>query len=170
LKLGKTLTKDDVVVAIICDTGERYLTKHHSDEWLKEQHLLDDERLTVKTALAVKSNAKGIPSLISIGPDATIEEALHLMQEYEISEIPVIDNGISVGTLRENKLMAKVIADRSLLSSTVKTVQEEPMPILDASEDVHSAIALLKTHHAILVSDYGSLSGVLSRHDIIDFL
>jgi predicted transcriptional regulator len=92
------------------------------------------------------------------------------MQAYEISEIPVIENGISVGTLRENKLMAKVIADRSLLNSTVKTVQEEPMPILDASEDVHSAIALLKTQHAILVSDYGSLSGVLSRHDIIDFL
>ena len=60
LKLGKTLTKDDIIVAIICDTGERYLTKHHSDEWLKEQHLLDDERLTVKTALAVKSSSKDI--------------------------------------------------------------------------------------------------------------
>jgi len=170
LKLGKTLTKDDVVVAIICDTGERYLTKHHSDEWLKEQHLLDDERLTVKTALAVKSNSKDIPKLISISSDATVEQALQLMQEFEISEMPVIDNGVSVGTLRENKLMAKVIADRSVLASSVSSVQDVPMPILDAGEDVHSAIALLKHHHAILVSDYGSLSGVLSRHDIIDFL
>lgn len=170
LKLGKTLTKDDIVVAIVCDTGERYLTKHHSDEWLKEQHLLDDERLTVKTALAVKSNSKAIPKLISISSDATVEQALQLMQEYEISEMPVIDNGISVGTLRENKLMAKVIADRSVMSALVKQVQEEPMPILDATEDVQSAINLLKTHHAILVSDYGSLSGVLSRHDIIDFI
>jgi predicted transcriptional regulator len=131
---------------------------------------LDDERLTVKTALAVKSNSKAIPKLLSISSDATVEHALQLMQEYEISEMPVIDNGISVGTLRENKLMAKVIADRSVLSALVKQVQEEPMPILDATEDVQSAINLLKTHHAILVSDYGSLSGVLSRHDIIDFI
>ena len=170
LKLGKTLTKDDIIVAIICDTGERYLTKHHSDEWLKEQHLLDDERLTVKTALAVKSSSKDIPKLLSISSDATVEQALQLMQEYEISEMPVIDNGISVGTLRENKLMAKVIADRTVLSALVKQVQEEPMPVLDATKDIQSAISLLKTHHAILVSDYGSLSGVLSRHDIIDFL
>ena len=66
--------------------------------------------------------------------------------------------------------MAKVIADRTVLSALVKQVQEEPMPVLDATKDIQSAISLLKTHHAILVSDYGSLSGVLSRHDIIDFL
>ncbi|MFM7157760.1 MAG: cysteine synthase [Bacteroidota bacterium] len=169
LKLGKTLTKNDVIVAIICDTGERYLTKHHSDEWLKEQHLLDD-RLTVKTALAVKSNVKSIPTLISIDPDATVEQALQLMQEFEISEMPVIEHGVSVGTLRENKLMAKVIADRNVLSSSVKEVQEDPMPIIDGGDDIQQAITALKTHHAILVSEYGALSGVLSRHDIIDFI
>lgn len=170
LKVGKNLTENDIVVAIVCDTGERYLTKHHSDEWLKEQHLLDEDRLTVKTALAVKSNTRHIPSLISLSSDATVEQALQLMQTYEISELPIINEDKVVGTVRENKLMSKVISNRDILHSLIADVQEDPMPIIDSHDDIHSAINALKQYHAVLVSDYGKIAGVLSRHDILDFV
>ena len=170
LKVGKNLTEKDIVVAVICDTGERYLSKHHSDEWLKEQHLMDENRMTVKTALSVKSNKRNIPTLISLNSSSTVEQALQLMQEYEISELPIIDNDIAVGTVRENKLMSKVLSDRAILQAGIIDVQEEPMPIIDSQEEIQVAINALKQHHAILVSDYGKLAGVLSRHDILDFV
>ena len=170
LKIGKNLTEKDIVVAIICDTGERYLTKHHSDEWLKEKHLLDEDKMSVKTALSVKSNQRLLAHLLSISPEATVEQALHLMQENEISELPVFDNGNPIGTVRDNKLMAKVIADRSFLVKQIAEIMENPMPIIDSHADIQSAIIALKDNHAVLVSDFGKITGILTRHDILEFI
>jgi cystathionine beta-synthase len=170
LKIGKNLTEKDIVVAIICDTGERYLTKHHSDEWLKEKNLLNEDKMSVKTALSVKSNQRLLAHLLSISPDDTVEQALQLMQENEISELPVFDNGKPIGTVRDNKLMSKVIADRSFLAKQISEIMEIPMPIIDSHADIQTAIIALKDNHAVLVSDFGKITGILTRHDILEFI
>jgi cystathionine beta-synthase len=170
LRIAKLLPKDAVVVTIICDTGERYLTKHHSDEWLKEKDLLDVDRMSLKMAVQGKSISKNTPLLVTVKQEQTVEEALALMNEYEISEIPVVDNDRIVGTLRENKLMAKVISNRTTLHDSVETAMEEPMPVLDAHEDVKSGIDVLREYPALVVMEFGRPLGVLSRHDVLEYL
>ena len=46
LRVASTLDENAIVVFIVCDTGEHYLTKHHSDEWLKEKRLLEPQKIT----------------------------------------------------------------------------------------------------------------------------
>ena len=141
LRVAKLLPKEAVVVSIVCDTGERYLTKHHSDEWLKEKDLLDENiEFMIRDAVAAKRNRGDLPSLVSVPSQATVQEALSLMSSYELSEIPVIDDGAVVGTVRENKLMAAVIDDRSRIDQSVSTIMEGPATILDAHEDIAKAI------------------------------
>ncbi len=169
LKVAKTLPKEAVVVVIICDTGERYLSKHHSDEWLKEKDLLDVD-ISLKMAVQGKSASKNIPPIVSVSPTQTVEEALNLMSSYELSELPVVEADKVVGAVRENKLMGKVIESRDAMAVSISEIMEEPMPVLDANENIQSGIAKLKEHPAVVVREFGRLIGVLSRHDVLGYL
>ncbi|MBI3258351.1 MAG: pyridoxal-phosphate dependent enzyme [Ignavibacteriae bacterium] len=169
LRVAKTLPKEAVIVVIICDTGERYLTKHHSDEWLKEKDLLEVD-ISLKMAVQGKSASKNIPPIVSVSPNQTVEEALQLMSNYELSELPVVEGDKVVGAVRENKLMGKVIENRDAMAALISETMEEPMPVLDAHEDIQSGIAELKEHPAVVVREFGRLIGVLSRHDVLGYL
>lgn len=92
------------------------------------------------------------------------------MSSFEVSELPVVEHDKVVGAVRENKLMAKVIENREAMSLPVRELMEEPMPVLDASEDIQVGIATLKLHPAIVVREFGRLIGVLSRHDVLGYL
>lgn len=170
VKVAKLLPADAVVVAIVCDTGERYLTKHHSDEWLTEKNLLEQDRFMIRDVIAAKRTRGTLPSLVSLPSTATVNEALSLMSSYEVSDLPVVDGDTLVGTTREAKLMSAVIGDRLVLERPVADLMEQPAPIVDAHEHVQAAIGMLKTSPMIVVSEFGRLSGVLTRHDVLEYL
>lgn len=171
LRVAKLLPANAVVVAIVCDTGERYLTKHHSDEWLKEKDLFDDNAtFMLRDALAAKRTRGTLPGLVSVSPLATVQDALSLMSSYELNEIPVIDGDELVGTLRENRLMAAVIENRMVIEQPVKSLMEAPSPMLDAHKDISEAINNLKNVPMIVVTEFGKPTGVLTRHDVLEYL
>lgn len=170
LQVAKTLPSDAVVVAIICDTGERYLTKHHSDEWLNEKDLLENDRLILRDVVSAKRTRGVLPALVSLPSHSTVQEALSLMSSYEVSDLPVIDGDKLVGTIRESKLMGAVIQDRLVIERPVSEFMEAPSPIVDAHEDIHAAIQLLRNTPMIVISEFGRLSGVLTRHDVLEYL
>lgn len=170
LRVAKLLPKEAVVVAIICDTGERYLTKHHSDDWLKQNNMIDVDRMTLKMLLEEKHSSKTLPPLVSVKPSTLIKECLDLMNKYEISSLPVLDEaGKPAGSVRDNRLMAKVLEDRNALDASISDVMEESMPVLDAQTDVKVAIERLRQSPAILVGDFGRIIGIVSRHDVLRY-
>lgn len=170
LKVAKDLPKEAVVVAIVCDTGERYLSKHHSDEWLQEKDLLSTDKLTVRDVLSHKKSRGTLPAIVSLPPQATVQEALSLMESYEVSEVPVIDHDAVCGVVRESKLMSAVLNDRQIISQTVTDYMEGACPTIDSHADVQAAITQLKGSPIIVVSEFGRLSGVLTRHDVLAYL
>lgn len=170
LRVAKLLPASSCVVAIVCDTGERYLTKHHNDEWLQEKNLLDAQRILLRDVVHTKRSKTSVPSLVSIPPDATVQEALSLMSSYEVSDMPVVDNGALAGTIRENKLMAAAIANPRVLEQTLEAYLEPAVPILNATDDLQSAITELKAVPMVCVQEFGRLMGVITRHDILAYL
>jgi len=170
LQVARLLPKEAVVVAIICDTGERYLTKHHNDEWLKEKDLLSNDRLMIRDVLAAKRSRGTLPSIVSVSSSASVHEALALMGSYEVSDVPVIDNDELVGTVKETKLMGAVISDRSVIEQNITSFMDRPSPIMDAHGDIQSAIIALKDAPMIVVAEFGRITGVLTRHDVIGYL
>lgn len=170
LQVARLLPKEAVVVAIICDTGERYLTKHHNDEWLKEKDLLSNDRLMIRDVLAAKRSRGTLPSIVSVSSSASVHEALALMGSYEVSDVPVIDNDELVGTIKETKLMGAVINDRTVIEQSISSFMDRPSPIIDAHGDIHSAIVALKDAPMLVVAEFGRITGVLTRHDVIGYL
>ncbi len=169
IRVAERAPEGSVIVTLICDTGERYLTKHHSDEWLKEKRLLTTERLTIGVIADLKK-AK-IQKLVSIAPHDSVREAIRVMDESGISQLPVIDSeGKSVGAVRESRLMSKALEDRDTLEAPIIDVMEESFPVVEDSADTKSVVALLKSSPAVLIEEFGRVTAIVTRHDVLEYL
>ncbi|MDX6484295.1 MAG: cystathionine beta-synthase, partial [Gaiellaceae bacterium] len=167
LKVAQGLDESGLVVFIVCDTGEHYLSKHHSDEWLKEKRLLEPKRMNAGLISSTKA-AGDRPRVLSIAPTATVAEALAQMDKYGVTQMPVIEEGKSVGSVRENRLLAKVLGDRDLLGATVSQLMEQGFPDIDVDASSAEVTRLLRRHPAVLVEEFGRITGIITRHDMLD--
>jgi cystathionine beta-synthase len=166
IQVARVLGKDDVVVFIVCDTGERYLSKFHSDEWLKEKRLLGVEKMTLGLLTQLKQS--DTPSLVSVSPKNRVADALHLMNSHGLSQLPVLDEGRSVGSLREGRLMAKLLSNRELMQQPVSDVMDKGFPVVSEDVGVESAVKYLKDSPALLVEEFGRITGIVTRYDVLD--
>jgi cystathionine beta-synthase len=158
-----------LVVTILCDTGERYLSKVFNDEWMQENQMLDAPRTTVEQLLERRHPTA--PPLVSVAPAAAVRQALNLMSTWGVSQIPVVEDGRSVGGLVEGTLMTKALAQPSLLDRPVREVMESPFPEVDATFSTDRLGAMLtRESPAALVRKDGKLIGIVSRYDVLQQL
>ncbi|MEO8664456.1 MAG: cysteine synthase [Ignavibacteria bacterium] len=169
LEVAKKLGKDDVLVFIVCDTGERYLSKYHSDDWLREKRLLKPENLVVGQVFQTKRST-GVPEIVSVKSSDKVFEALEMMDKYNLSTIPVIDGPECVGSLRESNIIEKVINDRNVSGREVKDIMDKKLPILDFDTAFPKALDMLHKENAILISQHSDIKGILTRYDVLDFV
>jgi cystathionine beta-synthase len=167
LRIARDLDEDAVVVFIVCDTGEHYLSKHHSDEWLKEKRLLEPQKITAGLISGTKA-VNAPQSLVSVAPPDKLSEALAQMNELGLTQIPVLEEGRPVGSLRENRVLAKVVRNRHLLDAPVSEVMEASFPIVDVDASAQEVTQQLQTSPAVLVEEYGRIVGIITRHDVLD--
>jgi cystathionine beta-synthase len=167
LKVAENLTENDIIVFIVCDTGERYLSKFLSDEWMKEKRLLGEERMTLGLLNELKTHAGG-PRLVAVTPETTVGEALDLMNSHGLSQAPVIEGGKSVGSFRDHRVMAQLLDNRDLLQAPVTQVMDAPFPVVNENVEVARAKQYLKSSPAVLVEEYGRIVGIVTRHDVLD--
>jgi cystathionine beta-synthase len=158
-----------LVVTILCDTGERYLSKVFNDEWMQENQMLEAPRMTVEQLL--QRRPAGAPPLVSVAPSAAVRQALNLMSTWAVSQIPVIENGESLGGLIEGTLMTRALTQPSLLDRPVREVMEAPFPEVDATSPTDRVGAMLtRESPAALVRKEGKVIGIVSRYDVLQQL
>lgn len=158
-----------VICVLLCDTGERYLSKVFNDEWMRENQLLDAERRTASSLLAAKAN--GGPQLVTVSPPQTVRQALNLMETYGVSQLPIVDGGDCVGSVSEGPLMARVIADPKTLDQPVREVMEAPFPVVDPQFPVERFSEILSRETpAVLVRENGKLAGIVTRYDMLHYI
>ena len=167
LELARELDSSDAcIVTILCDTGERYLSKVFNDEWMQENQLLDRPQATVEQILARRSPEA--PALVSVAPAAAVRQALNLMSTWGVSQIPVVDEGKSVGGLAEGTLMTRALSQPALLDRPVREVMDPPFPVVDAGFATDRLAAMLtRESPAALVQKDGELIGIVSRYDLL---
>ncbi len=167
LRVARTLDETAIVVFIVCDTGEHYLSKHHSDEWMKEKQLLEPQKITAGLISGTKG-PRAPESLVTVEPDESVGQLLAKMSELGITQLPVVEDGRSVGSVRENRILAKVLANRELLEAPVSAVMEQSFPIVDVDASAAEVTRKLQESPAVLVEEYGRLTGIITRHDVLD--
>lgn len=158
-----------LIVCILPDTGERYLSKMYNEEWMRENRLLEPERLTVRELVTRKDGAA--PPLVSVAPGTKTREALSLITEYDISQLPVCDDNNCVGAIAESTLMARIIEDPAVLDRPVETMMDAALPVVEGETPLAAAGRLLtRQNPAVLVRVDGKLGGIVTRYDMVRYL
>jgi cystathionine beta-synthase len=167
LKVATDLDEDSIVVFIVCDTGEHYLTKFHSDEWMKEKLLLEPQRISA--GLIVETKNGGAPTdLIYVGPTETVAEALEKMNASGVTQLPVLEDHHSIGSLRESRVLTKLLQDKELLSSPVSGVMDESFPVMEVDTNLNEIKKKLQKHPAVLIEDFKRITGIITRSDVLE--
>jgi len=164
-----------VIVVLLPDSGRGYLTKVFNDDWLAQYGFLpaSGDR-TVGEVLRAKSGE--IPALVHTHPNETIAEAVHILREYGVSQMPVVRAEPPVmaaevaGSVSERVLLDALFAGQAKLADQVEAHMSEPLPTVGANADVSEAVEALEHVDALLVQEDGRPVGVLTRQDLLGFL
>lgn len=167
MQLKDKFTKDDVVVVIFHDHGSRYLAKMFNDEWMRDRGFLEAAKPTARTII----ESRGKSQLLSLPVTAQVEDALALITENDISQIPVFDGNEIVGSINESSLLMKLIKNGDLKNETLKAVMDGPLPTvgMDATIDEIST-KITKEQGAVIAQDMGGNNHIISKYDIIKAL
>lgn len=158
-----------LVVTFLCDTGERYLSKVYNDEWMQENQLLDAPSTALDAVLGRKRGAA--PVLVSVAPGMSVREAIGLMSLHDVSQLPVMEGTVCVGSVAESQLTVRALADNKVLDRAVVDVMEAPFPMVDSEQPVEQVAKLLsKANRAVLVKRAGVVQGIVTRFDVLEFL
>jgi cystathionine beta-synthase len=168
LRYARRLTSEHLVVALGCDTGRNYLSKFFDDDWLAENHLQFDLQPTHSLADLLKT--RGARHLVTISPDATAAEAIELMQSAGISQLPVLQDGKSVGSVQEVTL-ARVLHDNSDPGKVpVGEIMAKPLPQVDSLVHLDEAYRLLLSGNTgVLAVANGKVIDIVTRIDLIHY-
>ncbi|MBL0891559.1 MAG: pyridoxal-phosphate dependent enzyme [Gemmatimonadaceae bacterium] len=160
---------DALVVTFLCDTGERYLSKVFNDEWMRENQLLDAPMQSIESVLGSKDATA--PAIVSVTPGATVRQAIRLMALHNVSQVPVMDGAVCVGSVAESQLTSRSLADAKVLDQTVSDVMDQPFPVVEAEAPVDSVAKLLsKSNRAVLMRKNGVVQGIVTRYDVLEHL
>ena len=163
------MKENEVMVVLLPDTGERYLSKVYNDDWMRENGFLTPDRVTVKYVL--QNKAKTVQQLITIDSSATVQTALDLFKQHDVSQLPVLEKGKPVGTILDNALLTAVLSDKSKLNDTVKSLMEPAFPVIGSSSPIEHAIDFLKKKDsAVLIEEDQHIVGILTRYDVIEYM
>jgi cystathionine beta-synthase len=169
--------KDAVIVVLLPDSGRGYLTKVFNDEWLGQYGFASGHETTVQTVGEVLRGKSGqLPDLVHTHPNETIAEAVAILQEYGVSQMPVVRAEPPIvaaevaGSVSERSVLDALFAGNARLTDSVEQHMSPPLPTIGSTEDARDAVKLLESADAVLVHEDGKPVGVVTRQDLLAYL
>jgi len=180
LKVAEEAGPDSLVVVLLPDGGRGYLSKIFNDAWMSSYGFLRTrldgsiEQPTVGDVLRGKSGQ--LPDLVHTHPSETVRDAIGILREYGVSQMPVVGAeppvmaGEVAGSVSERELLSAVFEGRANLADAVGTHMSPPLPIIGAGEQVSALAKTLRDLDAVMVVEEGKPVGVITRYDLLGFL
>ncbi|WP_411720025.1 cystathionine beta-synthase [Mycetocola sp.] len=176
LKAARELGPDDVVVVLLPDGGRGYLAKIFNDRWMRSFGFLDDSAGERTVGDIVRARSGDLPPLLHVSPTDTVQDAIRVMAEHGVSQLPVLSAeppvvmGEVLGAVSESSLLESVFSGDAKLTDAVATVNQPPLPVIGSGETLVAAREALKASDALMVAHDGKPLAVLTRQDLLTFL
>jgi cystathionine beta-synthase len=180
LRVAAEAGPDSLVVVLLPDGGRGYLSKIFNDSWMSSYGFLRtplDGTLpepTVGDVLRGKSG--GLPDLVHTHPSETVRDAIGILREYGVSQMPVVGAeppvmaGEVAGSVSERELLSAVFEGRAQLADAVALHMSPPLPLIGAGDQISAAATALRDVDAVMVVEDGKPVGVITRHDLLGYL
>jgi cystathionine beta-synthase len=180
LRVAEREGPDAGVVVLLPDGGRGYLSKVFNDAWMSSYGFLRSrldgsiEEVTVGHILRRKSGE--LPDLVHTHPSETVRDAINILREYGVSQMPVVGAeppvmaGEVAGSVSERDLLSAVFEGRAKLADAVGDHMGAPLPLIGSGELLSTAAKTLRDYDALMVVEDGKPIGVLTRHDLLGSL
>ncbi|MEU3963730.1 cystathionine beta-synthase [Streptomyces buecherae] len=179
LRVAEHLGPDDVVVVLLPDSGRGYLSKIFNDEWMADYGFLEEAGPAVRVGDVLRGKEGGLPSLVHMHPEETVGEAIEVLREYGVSQMPIVKPGAGhpdvmaaevIGSVVERELLDALFAQRAALTDPLEKHMSPPLPQVGSGEPVSDLMAVLGAADAAVVLVEGKPTGVVSRQDLLAYL
>jgi cystathionine beta-synthase len=169
LRLAKDLGPEVFIVALMPDTGMRYLSKVYNDEWMRERGYVESSvPITAAEVVSAKKSAGKVRELIIARPYQTVFHALKTMQEQDISQIPVFEENLLIGTVYEDQILTLALQGKDLRKLVVREVMSKPMPRVPKNAPVERITYILSHENpAVFVEMGDSKFEILTKYDLM---
>jgi cystathionine beta-synthase len=180
LKVAEEAGPDALIVVLLPDGGRGYMAKIFNDAWMSSYGFLrsrldgSTEQATVGDVLRRKSGE--LPDLVHTHPSETVRDAIGILREYGVSQMPVVGAeppvmaGEVAGSVSERELLSAVFEGRAKLADAVSEHMSPPLRMIGAGEVVSAAGKALRDWDALMVVEEGKPVGVITRYDLLGFL
>jgi cystathionine beta-synthase len=175
LAVAREASPEDVIVVILPDGGRGYLSKIFNDAWMTEYGFMGGSgETTVGEVLGSKGG--DIPELVHVHPQDTVREAIDIMRQYGVSQMPVlkaeppVTSGEVAGAVAERDLMDALFSGRATLHDPIERHIGDPLPTIGSGEQVERAVQALQDRDALMVFAEGKPVGVLTRQDLLSYI
>lgn len=168
LRYCRAQTAPKRVVTLVCDSGNKYLTKMYNDFWMFEQGLLERPRHGSLVDLIVRRYAEG--SAVTLAPGDTLMLAYRRMKLFDVSQIPVMEADRVVGILDESDLLMHVHADPARFKDPVSTAMVRELETIAPDAPVSSLLPIFQRDHVAIVADGERFVGLITRIDLLNYL
>ncbi len=164
-QLKAKLKPEDVVVVIFHDHGSRYVGKIYNDEWMLDRGFLEVN--TVQDLV----NGLGARRLLTLNSDQNVADALEMMQQYDIEQIPVKEADHFIGSVSQSGLFKKIMQDAQIREKTLSEVLEAAIPVvaMDLPIDRLSGY-ITKENNAVLAKDDSGKVHIITQYDVLNAL
>jgi cystathionine beta-synthase len=183
LEVARGLGPDDVVVVLLPDGGRGYLSKIFNDDWMADYGFLPSatDEAHIGEVLGRKESIEqgGVPQFVHMHPNETVAEAVRVLREYGVSQMPVVSPGAGhpdimagevIGSVVEKLLLEGIFAKEIELTDTLDKVMSKPLPVVGSGETVTNLMTVLEKADAAVVLVEGKPQGIVTRQDLLGFL
>ena len=159
------LTKDDVVVVLFHDHGSRYIGKVYNDDWMRDRGFLSQGNKVAKDLIDGHSH---LP-LLTVTDTEPLSNAARLMKLHDITQIPVMQNGILVGSIDDHGMLSSMV-DNPSNSTLVGEIMGAPYPVVDLTTSIDDVAKMVKDGHRAVLVKFGEGHHIITKQDIITAL
>jgi len=167
VEVAKEIGPDKIIVVTLCDSGARYITKFHSDDWMKEHGMLEEgPELGLVEDLLTKRNL----SPVTASGSTQIAEIIHLMRKHGVSQVPIIENGKISSMVHEADIIRGM---RGGLLGSQSPARDAACPIaglIYPKARLEELFHIFETDHVAVIVDAGKVVGLISQIDLIEYL
>lgn len=168
LQVAKKCDNNETIVVILPDTGRNYLNKIYSDDWMVSNRFVErkEKEIVVKDLLKYKQTKT--QKLISVKSDDKLDFAIQLMKKYGISQLPVLQDNMQIGSIKEHSIMKKLIKKDTHATQRVSEIMEEPLPTVNIDEKIVAPLNLLDKN-ALLVTENNKITDIITVIDVVNY-
>ena len=156
------------VLTFACDTGNRYLSKMFNDFWMRDQGFVDvDSHGDLRDLIARPYESH---DTVTIGPGEPLANAYKRMKLYDVSQLPVIDDGVLVGILDESDVLLAVAGSPERFNDSVRDAMATELTEIDVRSPVENLIPIFDRDFVAIVKDGKQFLGLITRVDLLNYL